>query len=91
LTVPNPTAPCLITESGALRLSLGMANPEPLGRVIAASAHLIGDKETASFWRGRVLERHPEFRVADWAGIVPMRSATDRQFYEDAMRSAGFP
>ncbi|MBI4922734.1 MAG: tetratricopeptide repeat protein [Devosia nanyangense] len=76
---------------GALKLSLGMANPEPLGRVIAASAHLIGDKETASFWRGRVLDRHPGFRVSDWAGIVPMRSATDRQFYEDAMRSAGFP
>ncbi|MDO8360293.1 MAG: tetratricopeptide repeat protein [Devosia sp.] len=76
---------------GALRLSLGMANPEPLGRVIAASAHLIGDKETASFWRNRMLERHPDFRVAHWGAIVPMRSSTDRQFFEDAMRSAGFP
>ncbi|MEO6634315.1 MAG: BTAD domain-containing putative transcriptional regulator [Devosia sp.] len=76
---------------GALDYGLSMENPDPFGRQIATSAHLIGDLDTAKYWRERTMERHPDFRVADWGKIVPLRNAADKQFVEDAMRSAGFP
>ena len=74
----------------SLDLALSMANPEPLGRMISAAAHLVGDGELSSMWHDRMMERHPDFRVADWRKLVAVRSSADQQFYEDALRGAGF-
>ena len=75
---------------GALRIGSSMTSPEPIGRLLAMSAHLAGDVDTAKSWHDRMVERHPDFRVADWAKMVPLRNVSDRKFVEDAMRGAGF-
>ena len=75
----------------SLDLALSMANPGPLGRMISAAAHLVGDRDLSGHWRDRTLERDPNFRVADWRKLVTVRSTADQQFFEDAMRAAGFP
>ncbi|HWA18980.1 MAG TPA: tetratricopeptide repeat protein [Devosia sp.] len=76
---------------GALDQALKMANPDPLGRLIAAAAYLIGDLDTAHVWKDRTLERHPDFKVSDWGRIVPMKSGADKLFFEDTLRAVGFP
>lgn len=76
---------------GALNYALSMKNPEPLGRFIAASAFQLGDREKARHWRDRMMERHPDFRVAQWGAIVPIHDPADRAFAIDVMRDAGFP
>lgn len=75
----------------SLNLALSMSNPEPLGRMISAAAHLVGNRELSGHWRDRMMERHPDFRVADWRNLVAVRNTADQQFFEDALRSAGFP
>lgn len=74
----------------SLDLALSMANPDPLGRMISAAAHLVGDRSLSGHWRDRTLERDPNFRVADWRKLVTVRNSADQQFFEDAMRAAGF-
>ena len=75
----------------SLNLALSMANPDPLGRMIAAAAHLTGDRDLSRHWRDRTMERDPAFRVENWRKLIKLRNSADQDFFEDAMRAAGFP
>lgn len=75
----------------SLNLALSMANPDPLGRMIAASAHLVGNRDLSRHWRDRTMERDPSFRVENWRKLIKLRNSADQDFFEDAMRAAGFP
>ena len=74
----------------ALATALKMENPEPFGRFIAVCATLTGDQKLARRYRDRMLQRQPDFRIADWRNLVPLKSEHDKQFFEDGMRKAGF-
>lgn len=75
---------------GALR-SLGrMVDSSPVARLMAASAAMIGELDLAREYREVWLERYPNFRVADWVKIVPVKKAEVVERMTEAMRRAGF-
>ena len=74
----------------ALATALRMTNPDPFGRFIAVCATLTGDRKLAARYRQRMQERQPDFRIADWRKLVPLKDEHDKRFFEDAMRKAGF-
>jgi DNA-binding SARP family transcriptional activator len=75
---------------GALR-SLGrMADRTPVARLMAASAAMIGEIDLAREYREIWLDRYPNFRVADWVKIIPVKKPEVVERTIEAMRRAGF-
>lgn len=67
-----------------------MANTRPVARLMAACHAMLGEMEEAGRHRDRWLEDYPDFKVADWVRLIPMRDRRVAQQIADAMRSAGF-
>ncbi len=67
-----------------------MRNTEPVSRLIAASAAMAGDMETAARYRRHWLSRYPDFRLGDWITHIPLKQNTTREVMLEGMRRAGF-
>ena len=68
-----------------------MRSPGLALRLMAASAAMMGDHDTARTYREKALERDPSFTVDKWASLYPEPDKKDTAHYLDALRRAGFP
>lgn len=59
-------------------------------RLRAACHALLGNSSEAERWRVRYLNEYPDFSLANWSKVVPLKSAESREKYTDALRLAGF-
>ncbi|ODT74772.1 MAG: hypothetical protein ABS76_36215 [Pelagibacterium sp. SCN 64-44] len=75
---------------GAFNVLGAMRDTEPVARLLAASAAMIGDMESAATYRKSWLSRYPDFKVTDWAKLIPMKSASFRERISYALTLAGF-
>lgn len=76
--------------AGAVSALREMIDPLPASRLMAASLAMAGDLERAARYRDVWLEQYPDFKVADWAKTVPVRSQDKVDQMVTAMRLAGF-
>jgi tetratricopeptide (TPR) repeat protein len=75
---------------GALA-SLGrMADRTPVARLMAASAAMIGELGLARSYRELWLDQYPNFRIADWVKVIPVKKPEVVERTTEAMRRAGF-
>jgi DNA-binding SARP family transcriptional activator/TolB-like protein/cytochrome c-type biogenesis protein CcmH/NrfG len=74
----------------ALETILKMKQVAPANRLVAACAAMAGERELARQYRDRTLARQPDFRVSDWAELVPMQDPAYRKKYVEALKLAGF-
>lgn len=65
-------------------------NREPVLRLTAAVAAMAGQDSLANLARTRFLETDPGFKLDDWINVLPVRDASHRRHYRDALRKAGF-
>ncbi|KQN75204.1 hypothetical protein [Devosia sp. Leaf64] len=65
-------------------------NREPVLRLTAACAAMAGQDSLANLARTRFLETDPGFKLDDWISVLPVRDASHRRHYRDALRKAGF-
>ncbi len=74
----------------ALRHIEKIKNQEPVLRLTAAAAAMAGQDSLANLARTRFLKTDPGFNLDDWINVLPVRDASHRQHYRDALRKAGF-
>lgn len=65
-------------------------NREPVLRLTAACAAMAGQDSLANLARIRFLETDPGFKLDDWISVLPVRDASHRHHYREALRKAGF-
>jgi hypothetical protein len=67
-----------------------MTNPDQGYRLMAASAAMLGDRETARTYRDAALSIDPTFEVRAWTQRLPLRDRNDLELYVTALERAGF-
>ena len=67
-----------------------MQNPSTAYRLLASSYARLGDHVMARQYVAKVLEIHPDFKVADWVPLVPLRDRQHIDYYTEGLRLAGF-
>lgn len=67
-----------------------MKDQRPVARMMAASAAMVGDRTAANRYRRIWLERYPDFRIADWVKIIPVKKPEAIDQMVEALRRAGF-
>jgi DNA-binding SARP family transcriptional activator/TolB-like protein len=75
----------------ALETLLKIRSKDDVSRLIAATAAMAGDLETAAIYRRRFLAMYPEARLATFTQFMPYRNKADVELYVEALRRAGFP
>jgi DNA-binding SARP family transcriptional activator/tetratricopeptide (TPR) repeat protein len=68
-----------------------MRDRQPVSRLLAAAAAMTGNDEAARSYRLDWMARYPDFRVADWVKLIPVRNRSFAQRMEHALHRAGFP
>jgi tetratricopeptide (TPR) repeat protein len=76
--------------SEALARLSAMRSPGLAYRLMAASAAMNDDPESAVLYRLKALERDPTFSVDKWTTLYPQPSISDTEHYANALRLAGF-
>jgi Flp pilus assembly protein TadD len=71
------------------RLS-AMQSPGLALRLMAASAAMLNDRETATSYRDQALERDPTFTIDKWKSLYPSPNHDDTARYLNALILAGF-
>jgi tetratricopeptide (TPR) repeat protein len=74
----------------ATAILAGMRDTEPVSRLLAASAAMAGDLETAARYRKKWLNRYPDFRLRNWVTQIPLKALATREQMIEGMRRAGF-
>ena len=67
-----------------------MQNPSTAYRLLASSYARLGDHVMAQHYVAKELEIHPDFKVADWVPLVPLRDRQHIDYYTEGLRLAGF-
>jgi tetratricopeptide (TPR) repeat protein len=67
-----------------------MQDQTPAFRLLAASHAMIGNQEEAARFTRKTKEFHPDFSVAGWLSILPIREKAYARHYEEGLRRAGF-
>ncbi len=75
---------------GALATLGRMADRTPVARLMAASAAMIGELGLARAYKEVWLDRYPNFRIADWVKVIPVKKPEVVERTTEAMRRAGF-
>jgi TolB-like protein/class 3 adenylate cyclase len=70
---------------------LRMNDPGQCARLLAASFAHLGRAEEAALYAAEVLRRQPDFRVSEWARVVPGADLPHRRRYIEGLRKAGLP
>ncbi len=73
----------------AIRTLEGMQNPAEGQRLLAASYGQLGRLEEARHHAHKVLEAHPNFKLAHWASIQPDRHEADVLHFVEGLTKAG--
>ncbi|MDQ7774908.1 MAG: adenylate/guanylate cyclase domain-containing protein [Paracoccus aminovorans] len=66
-----------------------MRDPSEAHRLLAASHALLGQMPQARHHAGEVMRVHPNFTIAHWRKVPPLRHAEDLELYVDGLRRAG--
>lgn len=74
-----------------LETLLKIRRKDDVSRLIAATAAMAGDMETAAIYRRQFLELYPDARIEQFTQFMPYKSKSDVDHYVDALRRAGFP
>lgn len=80
----------LLNYDAALGQLRAMNDHSMVNRLIAATAAMAGDLETARFHRDQWMARYPDFRLRDFASFMPHRSKADVDHFVTALAKAGF-
>ncbi|UJW85044.1 BTAD domain-containing putative transcriptional regulator [Devosia sp. SL43] len=76
--------------SVALAQLRGMQDQSIVDRLMAAAAAMAGDLDTAKIHRDRWMARYPDFRLKDFASVMPHRSKANVDHFVMALSKAGF-
>ncbi len=74
----------------AIRCIQSMHDQTPAYRLLAASWARLGERERAGQYVQKVMDVHPDFSVASWLTILPIRDLKYERDYEQGLREAGF-
>jgi tetratricopeptide (TPR) repeat protein len=75
----------------ALDSLLKIRRKDDVSRLIAATAAMAGDMDTAALYRRRFLELYPDARMESFTQFMPYKNKADVELYVEALRRAGFP
>ena len=70
---------------------LKIRRKDDVSRLIAATAAMAGDMDTAALYRRRFLELYPDARMESFTQFMPYKNKADVELYVEALRRAGFP
>lgn len=74
----------------AIRAVSRMADNTPAFKLLAASWAMLGEPAKARNYARKVMQTYPDFTVAKWLAMIPIRDAGLKDRYEQGLRAAGF-
>jgi TolB-like protein/class 3 adenylate cyclase len=70
---------------------LRMTDPRQCARLLASSFANLGRVEEAELYATEVLRRQPDFRISQWARVIPQKNADRLARFTEGLRKAGLP